>query len=386
MIESPGRPAGAASERRVCVCILNWNGWRDTLACLESVLRSDHPAFQVVVVDNGSDDDSVERIQRWAEGELPTDPDPSHPLAALVEPPVAKPVAWAGYTADAIEHLPPGAAADVPLVLISSPRNQGFAAGMNLGLRYALRVGAFDYVWLLNNDTVVPPDSLSHLVAKLAREPQLGMCGSTLLFYDDPDCVQALGGFRYNVWLGIPTPIGQSLRFADAAPIDEAAIERTMYGIQGASVFARLEFVRQVGLLSEEYHLYFEEQDWAARARARGFRIGYAAQSIVYHKEGRSTGGNSQRREQRSATADFYQLRSRLLFTRRFYPYALPVVSVGLAGVALNRVRRGQRDRLPMIARLALWGLLGGRAAWIPRLEAAGPAAKHREGRTRGDA
>lgn len=342
----------------VCVCILNWNGWRDTIECLESVLRSDFPAFQVVVIDNGSTDGSLDRIKEWAAGARAFETPPDHPLAGFSTPPVSKPVQWAAYPLGAAPPRRSTSIPGAPLVLIDAGGNHGFAAGMNVGLRYALSAGRFGHVWLLNNDTVVSPDSLSHLLAKFASQPRLGLCGATLLYYDEPERVQALGGFRHNMWAGTSSHIGQDLPY-DATAIDEAAVEARMHGVQGASMLVSASFLLEVGLLTEDYFLYFEEHDWAARAKRAGFRFGYAAGSRVYHKEGRSTGGTRLMPQQRSITADFYQLQSRILFTRRFYPYALPSVYAGLVIAALNRLRRGQYGRLPMIAGIVFRSLFG---------------------------
>jgi GT2 family glycosyltransferase len=98
-----------------------------------------------------------------------------------------------------------------------------------------------------------------------------------------------------------------------------------------------------VGLLCEDYFLYFEEIDWAVRGRGR-LRLGYAPGSIGYHKEGATIG-----RPGRSASADIMALRNRLRFTRKRYPWALPVVWLGFLGVVVNRIRRGQSDRIAAI-------------------------------------
>jgi GT2 family glycosyltransferase len=113
--------------------------------------------------------------------------------------------------------------------------------------------------------------------------------------------------------------------------------------------------LEEVGLLQEDYFLYFEELDWAVRARGR-FRLGYAASSVVYHKEGSSIGGSDRAKTAKSATADLYALKNRVRFTRRFYPYALPTVYLGLLLALANRVRRRQWDRVALIVRIMLRG------------------------------
>jgi GT2 family glycosyltransferase len=351
----------AVSGSRVYVVVLNWNGWRDTVECLESLLRSDHPDFQVVVCDNGSTDGSPERLEAWAVGEAVEEPAPEHPLWHLSTPRITKPLRLVALDRRAAEEGGGPAAGPASLVLIRVGENLGFAGGNNVGLRYALARGDADFVWLLNNDTVVEADALSQLVSR-ARDRGADLCGSRLLYHHAPGTVQALGGFAYNPWLGTSRMIGHGWPAAEADRLDVEAIESRMFGVQGASVLASRKMLERAGLLSERYFLYFEEQDWAVRARAAGLRVAYAPRSTVYHKEGASTGGNSTR--PRSMQSDYYAIRSRLLFTRRFYPRALPSVYLGLLGTVLNRVRRGERDRVPMLLRTAFRLLLpGGEAA-----------------------
>jgi len=107
-----------------------------------------------------------------------------------------------------------------------------------------------------------------------------------------------------------------------------------------------LPFLRDVGLMDERYFLYYEEIDWVARARRR-YSLEFAPDSIVYHKEGASTGTT------RSDFADFHIVQSRVAFTRRHFPYALPTVYLGLVCMIFNRIRRNQWDRIAMILGIA---------------------------------
>lgn len=338
---------------RVGVVILNWNGWRDTVACLESVCRTEGVALEVVVCDNASPDDSVERIRAWAAGRLPVDP-PEHPaLRACVTPPLPKPVPLVEYGRAEAEAGGTVDAAPGSVVLIHNGGNLGFAGGNNVGIRYFLARGIVPYVWLLNNDTVVPADSLRHMVERAAADARVGICGSTLLYYADPEVVQARGGFRYNRWQGTAQQLGQ---FQPAALVDDEAarrVEAEMHGAQGASTLVTRRFLEEVGLLSEDYFLYYEEPDWGVRARRAGFRLAYAAASVVYHKEGASTGGTSRRPGPKSETSDYHSIRSRVVFTRKFYPYALPVIYGTLGLMVVWRLARGQRDRAAVVVRAA---------------------------------
>ncbi len=333
-----------------CTIIVNWNGWADTIECLESVLASDTPALPIVVCDNGSTDDSLARIRDWAEGRLSVWR-PGSPLASRRREGAPKPVAYVEYDRATAEAGGDPGDRDLPLVLIRTGENLGFAGGNNVGLRYAAARGDRDFFWLLNNDTVAHPEALGELVAAARADPGLGMIGSTLLYYDAPDTVQAYGGAKYNRWLALARPIGALERASAPPPAEEVA--RQMDYVVAASMLVRRDFVEAVGLLNEEYFLYFEEIDWAMRARGR-FRLGYAPRSIVYHKEGGSIGSGMRRAAEKTWVADYHFMRNRIRFTRRFVPLALPTVYLALVVAMARRAKRGQWDRIAMIARLCL--------------------------------
>lgn len=294
----------------VYIVLVNWNGWCDTHACLGSLSGLDYPNTRVVVVDNASKDGSEAKLRTL------------HPTVTLLQ----------------------------------SGANLGFAGGNNVGLRYALARGA-DYVWLLNNDTLVEPDALSRLMVRMRegaqQQPPVGLCGSTLIYEQQRDTVQALGGARYNRWLGSVEHLGQHQ--PRAHPIDAAAVERRLDYLIGASILASRAFLERVGLLQEDYFLYFEELDWAARSRGH-FSLAYAPGSVVYHKEGSSIGGSDRAKGEKSYTADLYALKNRVRFTRRFYPWALPTVYLGLAVALLNRARRRQWRRVWLVLHIMLRG------------------------------
>jgi GT2 family glycosyltransferase len=318
------------------IILVNWNGWRDTIECLESVFRLRYPSFRVLVCDNGSTDGSVERIEEWARGHTAATTS-NRDLAYLTEPPAPKPIS--------LLRIPVGRkAGDVDLslarlILICNGANLGFGGGNNPGLRCALAQSDCDFVWLLNNDTVVDPDSLSALVERMQQRPDAGICGSTLLYYDRPNVVQALGGSIYNSWTarGGHIGLGENLD----APRNSDAVERRMQYVMGASMLICRRFLEEVGLIDESYFLYFDELDWAMRARGK-FTLAYAPRSIVFHKEG-SAIGTSTNRAKRSPYSDYYSARSRMLFTMRYFPIATPLVFTALLVGTLLRISTGNK-------------------------------------------
>lgn len=333
---------------KVYVILVNWNGWRDTIECLESLFRLDYPDFTIIVCDNASSDESLANIKDWARGTTPAEC-LNHQLRHLVDPPIPKPVEWAELRPAEIAS---GEGPDPRLILIQTGANLGFAGGNNAGLSYALSRSDFSYAWLLNNDTVVEPDSLTALVARASASDRIGMCGSKTLRYDDPSSVQAFGGFSFNRWFarGGAVAIGSS---AGAAQ-DPEQVERRLAYIAGSSLLVSRQFLELVGLMNERYFLYFEELDWAMRAKGT-FRLAYSPDSIVYHKEGSSIGTNAAERSGQSPVAEYYGARNRIRFTWRYFPYALGTVLLALTASSLARLARGRWSNLEALLR----GVLG---------------------------
>lgn len=345
------RETTAKSAALVYVIILNWNGWSDTIECLESLFRSDHQRFRVIVCDNDSSDGSLSMIRAWAEGCLSPLASPHGALRSLVLPTISKPIRYVEYDRAAAESG--GAANDsAPLVLIRTGANLGFAGGCNVGLRHALARGDGEFVWLLNNDTVVQPSALSALVRWLATQASAGLCGSVVRYYDEPDTVQLVGGARYYRWLGLSRLVRRGARDGDQVWHDRGV--RRLSFVSGASMLVRTSFLVDIGLMNEAYFLYFEEIDWAVRAKGR-YGLTYASDSIVYHKAGRSIGSNH-KGAARSLTSEYYLRRNALRFTMRYFPACLPTVYLTQLVLLLNALRLGRWDAARMMGRLLATG------------------------------
>ena len=134
--------------------VLNWNGWRDTLACVHSLLRATPAPGRIIVCDNGSADDSLVQLD-----------------AAL------RLAGGAGFRRTDRAAVEGAAMGDSRLWLVANGANLGYAGGNNVGLCLALRDPACMQVWLLNNDTEVAPEALAEALARLAARPDIGQCG-----------------------------------------------------------------------------------------------------------------------------------------------------------------------------------------------------------------
>lgn len=288
-------------KRKIAVVILNWNGCHDTLDCLTSLFKSNYSNYTVIVCDNASSDESLTEIADWAN--------------RMVSPDL-----FSKFTRSEIES---GREIDpvTKLALVDNGANLGFAGGNNTGIRLALSNPDISYVWLLNNDTEVHPNALGNAYARAESDSTLGLCGSTLIYHYDRNKVQAFGGSTFNPYTGRSRHIG-AFESIHAIPADPIETERNMSYVVGAAMLVRRAYLEQIGLMHEGYFLYYEEIDWCTRGKGK-FRLGYAPDSHVFHKEGASIGTSA---AGGSPLSVYYLYRSRIRFTWRLHRWLLPLV------------------------------------------------------------
>ena len=269
------------------VVIVNWKGLDDTLSCVDSCLQLDYPDYFLAIVDNGSGDGSLEALRtRFAE-----------------EPRV---------------------------VVIGTERNLGFAGGNNVGIAAALERGA-EYVWLLNNDTRVDTQALSALVSAAQANPSVGIWGSKIYFFEPPDMLWYAGGEVDEVD-GHARHIGW--QETDRGQYD--GVHRTQY-VTGCSMLASAGFLGEVGRMTEDYFLYWEEVDWCFRAAEHGYPSAVQPASLVWHKVSASTSGNPRLQAR-------YETRNRLIFHWRHRRRAVPRIMLDRLRWGIHYYRTGDRD------------------------------------------
>jgi GT2 family glycosyltransferase len=337
-----------SASARVAIVLVNWNGWQECIECIDTVLAQAHRDFHIFIVDNNSQDGSVEHIIAWCSApeakpqwrRLPgVDRFTDHSSGTQVTHRVVS----------TIEHVPTSAPDGCWVTLIHSGGNLGFAGGCNVGIRTA-GLDGFSYFWFLNPDTVVERDALVQLIARAKSQPEIGIVGSTLLFYDRPGIVHTQAGGRLNRSNGTGAHIGEGAS-SSLIPKDGSAVERELSWVCGASMFVSVDYIREVGPMHEDYFLYYEEADWATRGLHR-FRLGYAPQSIVFHK----SGANSSKIMPMFTAGYFY--RSRLRFVNRFLPDRIGAAKRQLFMEMLKHLVRG---------RWAVVRLIGVTLLWTPR-------------------
>jgi GT2 family glycosyltransferase len=263
----------------VTVIILNWNGRDDTLACLTSLKSLEYPAFEVVVVDNGSKDDSVTAIRS------------TFPKVTLIE----------------------------------AKTNLGFVGGNNLGLEYAQKMGA-EYALLLNNDTEVAPDFLQKLVEAVDGNPDVGVAGPMTFYYDTPNVIWSAGG-EVDWQHGRTHMFG--LGETDNGQYDGSA--RQVDFVTGCAFLIKMPVYIQAGGLDPRFFAYYEEVEWCVRIARAGYCTLFVPQAKVWHKI-------SPLARESSPQVHYYMIRNRLLFLKciqagwkawfsTFFEYALTLVS-----------------------------------------------------------
>ncbi|MFA5582556.1 MAG: glycosyltransferase family 2 protein [Paracoccaceae bacterium] len=337
----------SAPAAQLAVVMINWNRSSDTIEALESLLRSDI-AIRVIVIDNASSDDSLERIRAWASGAEPYQP-PAGPLGRLTRPPLAKPIAFQELTDEEALTTRPGGE---QLTLLKSAENRGFAGGNNIAMRYAMKDPAIAYCWCLNNDTVVEPAAARALLTQMDATHKIGMCGTQVRYYHRPGVWQQLNGSRFSLLTGQSKGIGGNQPVT--RPFNARQIAEETDFVLGASLAVSRAFLETVGYMEESYFLYFEEMDWSVRNRGR-FTMAFARGAIVYHKEGGSI-GSSGKKGGRTAASEYYLLRSRLKFYRRNFPWLLPLqYPLALVQIGKRLLRRQPAKAWAMTK--ALFGL-----------------------------
>lgn len=218
-----------AEMPKVACVVVNWNNQRDTTECLRSLHGQTYKNLAIIVVDNGSTDDSVMRLRA------------EYPCISILEN---------GY-------------------------NAGFPKACNIGAALALKMGA-EFVWMLNNDTVAAEDTAEKLVRKAIQNPDAGVIGTVLYYMHNAETVQAWGGGSINLWTGYsrhfvrPTPFG-----------------RNTY-MTFASALIRREVYEQLNGMYEGTFMYFEDSDFGLRTREAGWELCVAEDTSVLHKEGGS--------------------------------------------------------------------------------------------------
>lgn len=217
----------------VYIIIVNYKNYSDTIECIESLERIDYKNYRIIIIDNNSSNNSEEILKCKF---------PKH-------------------------------------IILKTKNNLGFAYGNNVGIKIAIHNNA-DYILLLNNDTVVEEDFLSKMVLCAENNKNVGIVGGKIYNYFMPETIDYAGGyFDYSKFI--------SIHYRDCDSFD-----KDVSFIIGCLMLIKADVFEKVGLLSEEFFMYYEDTDFCIRVSENGFRLIYTPEAIIYHKISGSTGGN----------------------------------------------------------------------------------------------
>lgn len=286
----------------VYIVIVNYNGWNDTIECIESLLRSSYNNFKIFVIDNKSPNDSLAKIKQWAGGDLPYYYQKHNALHHVFNKQRSHTLSYKSYKET--EFL----ATDLQdvaekLTIIEAEENNGFAAGNNIVLRKLLHQDAC--VWLLNPDMVAENDTLEKLLNCHAQNPK-AIHGTPVKSYYNPEEFLNFGCGRVNSLTGTISFISQ-----------ENQIPELEY-ISGGSLFTHASSFRDIGLLEEGYFLYWEETDWCFKARNAGYSLLLCKDVFVYDKISTSIG--------KGYLAEYYYTLNSLKFFKKYKGAYIPLV------------------------------------------------------------
>ena len=223
----------------VSVILINYNGSKDTLECIESIEKSNYHEYHIIGVDNCSSDDSVKKLKEMQK----------HHIFELIE----------------------------------SPINNGFSAGNNIGIKRAIELKS-DYIWLLNNDTIINPNTIDELMKGFIYSKQCGVTIGKILYEKKRNQIWYAGG-------SISSKTARTKHWhynENDEDADKKNIEVSF--ATGCCLFMSKDSILKVGLMDEDYFLYEEDADYSLRMTKAGIQIIYCPKAMIYHKVSASTG------------------------------------------------------------------------------------------------
>jgi len=279
---------------KVVTVILNTNRREDTLECLTSLAKNNNENHDILVLDNASTDGSVAAIQK------------SFPKVQIIE----------------------------------LQENLGYAGNNNVGIQAAMAQGA-DWVFVLNEDTILDPECLSELITAGERSPQIGMVGPMVYHHNEPNVIQSAGGRLNRLWEGAHIAQNEPDTGQFPAP-------HQVDWISGCAILVRRAVIEQVGMIDERFFYYWEETEWCVRATKAAWQIWHVPAAKLWHKGVR-------RNYKPNPSVTYYSTRNRLLLLAKHRaPFAVRLAAWAQIGRTLAswtlkpkwRIMRGHRDAM----------------------------------------
>ena len=259
---------------KIYIITINYKNPQDTIECLESLKQLDYENFEIVLIEVCNLNNSVYKLKEFLNSYLQK------------------------------------------VKFIELHKNNGFSYANNQGIKYIKTQKDAQYIWLLNNDTVAEKDSLKSLLKyhiEKSKTKKVGFVGSKILEYSDNKIIQTVGG-TFNSKTGYSVLTGKGEQ--DNGQYDKSEL-RPDYLI-GASMFFHISLLNDIGLMPEEYFLYYEDIDWCLTAKLKGFVNYTCTESKIYHKQGGSTDNKYGKKKSNLVTRK-YMYSSYILLYRKFF-------------------------------------------------------------------
>jgi hypothetical protein len=295
----------------VSIIILNWNSSEDTIRCLESLKNISYLNYEVFVLDNGSSDDSLSKIHKWANRKgrkILTKSAAEFNLLKVNE--------FKGYD----------------FTFILNEINTGFTGGNNLVVKKLLSISRSSYILLLNSDTIVTKSFLTNLVRVCQKDKKIGSAQSVLIRFDKKT-IDSLGiemsGCR----------VFDSRGGWSVSTLQDLEDCREIFGSCGATALYRADLIKRIGLFDEGLFATFEDFDLAWRIRLEGYKSVLVKNSVVYHRGGVSrVRGDHVIFDMRS----YLGAKNPLVMFNRYYPISFKIIaslSVNFAVAVISAVK-----------------------------------------------
>lgn len=244
-------------EPFVYIIILNWNGYKDTIECIESIKKITYKNYDILIIDNGSTDNSVTELSK------------KYPNVTIIE----------------------------------NQENLGYAGGNNIGFKYALKKKA-EYTFIINPDSIISETCINELIVKMNDDSSIGMASPKIYFYDKPKIIWYAGS-KIDWKRGLTPHVGYN-------EIDNGQFDKYTYTdrVSGCAVMIKTDLLKRIGFFDERYFLYFEETDLSVRFKKLGYNVAFIPNAKCWHKISKSTGGYY------GSIYQYYMTRNNLLFMK----------------------------------------------------------------------
>ncbi|MCI5047349.1 MAG: glycosyltransferase family 2 protein [Aquisalinus sp.] len=316
------------------IVIVNYNSLAYVIEAVESIFSAEKigERTRIVLVDNASTEHGFDEFE------------------ATIRQRFAADIAVARQADHRVSILD-GCPETAEIIIIQASRNDGFAAGCNIGLRFLYETDT-DFFLLLNPDTKLHHNTLKAFAAKLSSDSKYGLLGATLMNMRAGLGTQACGGASLNPLSLLGCNLGAGLSL-DELPSEQEIEQQLSYPVGAAMAFRR-DWLEYAGFMDERYFLYYEEADWSRIGRDK-YKPGWARNAIVYHHHGAAAGSNLARQE-RSPLADYHMIRSRMQYALKWHKWIAPLIISLTCVQAIRRILRGQKEQ----ARAVLLGGIPG--------------------------